>query len=356
MNRGSSNGVNGLSAYQIDPNTGALSAIIGSPFTTGANPFSVAVDRAGKFAYVVNSGSSDGVNGLSAYQIDPNTGALSAIIASESTTGNNPRSVAVSPNGKFAYVANFASTTGVNGLSAYTINQTTGALSAIIVSESTTGSQPQSVAVDPNGKFAYVANYGSTIGVNGLSAYTINPNTGALSAIIGSESTTGSRPISVAVSPNGQFAYVANFASTTGVNGLFAYTINQTTGALSAIIVSESTTGSQPRSVTVDPNGKFVYVVNSGSTTGVNGLSAYTINTNTGALTALSGSASTTGDGPISVRVDPTGKFAYVANFDSDGLSAYTINPNTGALSALSGPPFTAGDGPNSIITVRILQ
>lgn len=37
------------------------------------------------------------------------------------------------------------------------------------------------VAVDPTGKFAYVANQGGTV-----SAYTIDPSTGALTAITGS--------------------------------------------------------------------------------------------------------------------------------------------------------------------------
>ena len=138
------------------------------------------------------------------------------------------------------------------------------------------------------------------------------------------------------------FAYVANIASNT-VSG---YTINPTTGALTAI--DSFTAGTNPVSITVDPTGKFAYVANSGS----NNVSGYTINPTTGALTSISGF--TAGTTTISITVDPTGKFAYVANSGSNNVSGYTINSSTGALTSISGSPFTAGSGPYSIITVRI--
>jgi len=48
------------------------------------------------------------------------------------------------------------------------------------------------------------------------------------------------------------------------------------------------------------------------------------------------------------VAVDPTAKFAYVANFGDNTVSAYSINPTTGALTSL-GSPFTAGTNPISV-------
>src|SRR5690348_15242045 len=56
--------------------------------------------------------------------------------------------------------------------------------------------------------FAYVANKGS----NNVSAFTIDPRTGALTAV-GSPAAAGTSPLSVAVDPTGKFAYVANFMS-----------------------------------------------------------------------------------------------------------------------------------------------
>ena len=101
----------------------------------------------------------------------------------------------------------------------------------------------------------------------------------------------------------------------------------------------------------VDATGKFAYVANEMS----NNVSGYTINPTTGALTAISGSPFPLFPGirPFSVTADPTGKFVYVANFNSDNVSGFAIDPSTGALTAISGSPFAAGDGPRFVAVAR---
>jgi 6-phosphogluconolactonase len=89
-----------------------------------------------------------------------------------------------------------------------------------------------------------------------------------------------------------------------------AFTINTATGALREIAGSPFVAGDQPYSVTVDPSGKFVYVANRASYN----VSAFTINTATGALTEIAGSPFAAGMMPRSVVVDPSGKFAYVVS------------------------------------------
>ncbi|MCX5823506.1 MAG: beta-propeller fold lactonase family protein, partial [Deltaproteobacteria bacterium] len=111
-----------------------------------------------------------------------------------------------------------------------------------------------------------------------------------------------------------------------GSNDISVYTINVTTGALTAGTAVAA--GTNPASVAVDPSGKFVYAANGGS----NNISVYTINTTTGALTA--GTTVAAGTSPDSIAVDPSGKFAYAANWDSNNISVYTINAATGALTA----------------------
>ena len=56
------------------------------------------------------------------------------------------------------------------------------------------------------------------------------------------------------------------------------------------------------------------------------------------------------------MAVDPSGKFAYVANecissnsCSNGTVSAYTIDGTTGALTAVTGSPFAAGAGPISV-------
>jgi 6-phosphogluconolactonase len=104
-----------------------------------------------------------------------------------------------------------------------------------------------------------------------------------------------------------------------------AYTIDSSTGALTAVSGSPFPAGTYPFSVGVAPLGKFVYVANDFS----NNISAYTINMSTGALTAVSGSpfpGAGTNTTPVSVAVDPSGKFAYVVNEGSGNVSAYAID------------------------------
>ncbi len=110
--------------------------------------------------------------------------------------------------------------------------------------------------------------------------------------------------------------------------------------------------GAGSDSATVDPTGKFAYVANVTS----NNVSAFTINASTGALTAVSGSPfSTGGTGSVSVTLDLSGRFAFVANNGSNNVSAFTIDASTGALAAV-GLPVPAGATPISVITTGKIQ
>ena len=102
------------------------------------------------------------------------------------------------------------------------------------------------------------------------------------------------------------FAYVANFNS----DNVSAYEIGPT-GALTEIVDSPFLAGDDPISVTVDPTGKYAYVANFGSAN----VSAYTINPTTGVLTFIANYSA--GNSPRTVTVYPTGKFAYVATSGS---------------------------------------
>jgi len=154
-----------------------------------------------------------------------------------------------------------------------------------------------SVTCYKNPAFAYVANSGD----NTVSAYTINPTTGALTSV-GAPVATGISPRFVAVPPNGKFAYVTNQLDST----VSAYTINPINGGLSSVGAPVST-GSHPTGITVDPSSKFLYVANSNDNT----VSAYVINSTTGALTPV-GAAVATGNTPWVIASDFSGKFLFV--------------------------------------------
>jgi 6-phosphogluconolactonase (cycloisomerase 2 family) len=63
----------------------------------------------------------------------------------------------------------------------------------------------------------------------------------------------------------------------------------------------------------------------------------------------VSGSPFAAKSGPSPVATDPSGKFLNVANKTSGDISAYNINSGTGALTPVTGSPFTAGTGPAAL-------
>ena len=266
------------------------------------------------------------------------------------TTGAvGPQSIAVDPAGKFAYVASEGCAGGAGGyVSMYTINSTTGALASAGLPVPSNDEFTDSVTIDPSGKFVYVASSGDVwdIDFGSILTYTINPTTGALTSTTGGINGTGVNGTpeffnSVALDPSGKFAYAAD-GGAPGVGGdssVSMYTVNSTTGALTSIGMIAAGTGSI--SMVVDPTGQFAYVANPGS----NDVSTYTINSTTGALTSVGTMAA--GTEPISMVVDPTGKFAYVTNYSSNDISMYTINSTTGALTSIG--MIAAGTAPDSV-------
>ena len=90
---------------------------------------------------VFNSGTGGGTSSASTFTVTP--GAV------------DPQSIAVDPAGKFAYVA--SSGCAAQGyVSMYTINSTTGALTPVAPPVPTHDENTSSVSVDPSGKFVYV--------------------------------------------------------------------------------------------------------------------------------------------------------------------------------------------------------
>jgi lactonase family protein with 7-bladed beta-propeller len=218
-----------------------------------------------------------------------------------------------------------------------------GALTPVPGSPFPAGDTPDSVAVDPTGRFAYVVNVAISGQLGAVSAFSIGPN-GALTPVPGSPFPAGFGTISVTVDPTGKFVYVPNEFG----NDLSAYSIGSN-GALTPVPGSPfATTGEDPVSVAVDPTGQFAYVADFGIGSGTNGVSAFSIGSN-GALTPVPGSPFATGNGPSAVAVDPTGQFVYVANSqDVSSLSGYSIGPS-GALTPIAGSPFATGAQPISV-------
>ena len=355
-------GTAAVTVFNPAPGGGTSNSLTFTIAIGGVHPQSVVVDPSGKFAYVANFGCFDFVGNVSMYTINSTTGALTSI-GPPVAADFRAKSVTVDPSGKFAYVANEGDgDTSLGSVSMYTINAASGALTSMGKIEAVCGDPsfpflcdgPDSVAVHPSGKFAYVSNEGGfsdptppggacpppSPGTPGcVSMFTIEATTGALTSI--GATAAGGRPVSVTVDPSGKFAYVADGSTNSGGPGVNVsmYSINTNTGALTS--VGTIAAGLSPSSIAIDPSGKFAYVANSGS----NNVSMYTINTTTGALTSIG--LIPAGTGPVSVAVDPTSKFAYVTNSGSNDVSIYSIDATTGALTSIG--TIAAGLSPSSI-------
>jgi 6-phosphogluconolactonase (cycloisomerase 2 family) len=350
-----------VSVFSVSATTGALSAVGAAVNTGGANPAVLALDPSGKFLFVTNFGSSN----VSVFRIDPSTGALASVAGSPFATGANPHFVEVDPAGTFVYVGNFSG----HSVTSYALDGATGILTPLAhTPEVTTRYFPVTFAINRAAapltltpKSAYVANSGG----DDITAYSIDATSGVLSKINcvagGGVVCSGTDPanfatgtalpsirLSVTVDGLSRFVYVTNIESrdvtaySIGANGELTK-VNCVAGGGVVCGATDPTgfaTGASPLSVTVDASGRFAYVANVAS----NDITAYRIGV-TGALTKINcvvgggvvcGTTDPTnfaaGDGPQAVALDATGRFAFVPNSASNDVSAYFIDVTTGGL------------------------
>jgi DNA-binding beta-propeller fold protein YncE len=197
-----------------------------------------------------------------------------------------------------------------------------------------TGTAPIGVAMSPNGQFLYT----SAFTPNKVSVFSVAAN-GSLAPVScsGTNCNTGTGPYGIALTPNGQYLYTAN---NTG-NTVSAFSIGSG-GALAPISCpgANCNTGTKPYGVAVTPNGQYLYTANNNSKS----VSAFSIGSN-GSLTPItcSGSNCTTGTNPEGIAVSPNGQYLYTANrgATTGAISVFSIGSN-GSLT-----PVTCGSGCN---------
>jgi len=165
------NGDGGISTFKMSATNGTLTPVPSNP-TTGPSPSGIAVaDVDGRlYAYVTDDGTSPPFSqgSVYCYSVNPMTGALTLI--SQIATGDDPYAIAIDPSGRFAYVTNAADYT----ISEYKINQATGSLTAVGTAGTPFTYGLYGIAVDISGQVAYVAE-GTCILV-----YNIDQTTGVL--------------------------------------------------------------------------------------------------------------------------------------------------------------------------------
>ncbi len=193
--------------------------------------------------------------------------------------------------------------------------------------------------------------------VNSVSGFAVDA--GTLGPIAGSPFATG--PAGTVGTHGGLYSsnriiVVGDFlyASNTGSNSISAFTIDSSTGALTLVGSPFATQGSNSStlsgiSLAATADGKYLYA---GTTDG--NITIYSIDSTTGALTPMtSGSPVSAGGATTSMKVTPNGKFLAVALYNSNKVAMFAIQSG-GGLTPVSGSPFTANQGSGYITGIDI--
>lgn len=304
-----------ISAFSVDATTGALTALAGNPAITGLDcPEFMAVDPTQKFLYVPDEAS----DLIHSYSI----GASGTLTEVGTAVAQCAFQVAVDPSGKFLIAPDFCGTS----IDVYSIGSD-GSLTAVSGSPfpETSGNEPEGVAIDPTGKFAYVVDFFDGNGT--VSAFSLSA-AGALTEISGSPFQTGTAPFIIAMTPDGKFIYT-NEESQNQIDG---FSVNSTTGALTALSAPETSVGSC--SISADATGTVLF-----STDCAGGVYSSVIGSD-GTLTAATGSPVTSGSEPWPITGDPSGKFVYAGD-DTTTTQIFSYSyTSAGVLTPITGNPF----------------
>jgi 6-phosphogluconolactonase (cycloisomerase 2 family) len=185
-------------------------------------------------SYPNGLGQSPALTQLAAFSIDPATGALSAIPGSPVLTNILIRSMSIDPTGKFLY----ASYERDNDVAAFLIGATSGTLTAVSGSPFTVSGYPTTLAVDASGKFLIVGIQPGAVG-NCLDVLSIDSGTGALALVPGSPFGPAALFCGVAADPSEPLVYAGTGGTQPGPGippaTVVALSVDQTTGALTPV-------------------------------------------------------------------------------------------------------------------------
>jgi|HubBroStandDraft_1064217.scaffolds.fasta_scaffold58053_1 6-phosphogluconolactonase len=341
---------NQLLSYGISAGTGAP-VPFGTPLATGANSLNLVTAPGGNFLYLGTPFDVVGTElpgSISVYAVDPATGSLTAV-STVITTGLNPGRMVMSPGGfLFVYGSQGQPTppaTSPDTLATYAVDAATGALTPTGTSLTLAYQGGTSLAVTPDGRFLYVlsGNFGSnTPAPVTLTAYAIDPVTGALTAGPTLVSTTDLLAETMAMDPLGRFLYLTSSQTTPLTVGatILPYAINSATGALTAIGTGTPIV-SNADAIAADPTGHYLYVINNYNVTAANeSVMALAVDQSSGVVSPL-GAALLTAGAPATILCDPSGQFVYIGTDASEftptsSLLAFTISTEAATAGQLT--------------------
>ena len=251
-------GTGALGAALVNTTVGTTAANPLPYFPIGLNPVSVFVNpqlnaAGGGFVYVIDqdqnaAGAAQGMllvfNYTAAGALSPVAGTVASAASAAVTgfrAGTTPAAIAVDPTGRYIYVTDEAT----NVLIGY-LETSTGVPNALTQGPFTTGQFPTGVTVDPRGQFVYVANFGSST----VSTFTIDQSNGSLSGGGGAGVATG--PTCVTIEPGlGKYLYTSNNLD----NSVSGEQLDPHSGSLSQVQGTQFAAAALPTCATTIANG-----------------------------------------------------------------------------------------------------
>lgn len=320
--------------FAIDSNTGALTAVPGTPFQLSNNAGQFAIDQAGRFLYMSNTNGAS----IDVYSIDRATGKLTALSALSLNTCINPTPLEFAPSNTFAYSTCSMDTqhdTKSASVESFSVSNS-GQLSQI--GSAPTGDASHQLSLDPSGGSAYVTGFS-----NYIYSYQIgNDGIAHAGRIVGAQAQSNSIAIvggTAGVTYTPTYAYIAS----AGDNKLTTYSV-QSDGSL--IAGTSVTTQTSPVVLTSQPWSNDLLL---GSAAAKPNVAPFTLNSTTGIATpgSLFGDATTLGG----VATDISDQWAFVS--DSSNGVVYTYLNEGGSVWGLLGYPagtsFPAGSQPGPL-------
>jgi 6-phosphogluconolactonase (cycloisomerase 2 family) len=355
-----------VEGYIVNPQSGELTSNGQGPVWAHWGPNAIASDSGGYRLYVANQGSFD----VSAYFINRSNGHLTPVPGANFSTGGLNTDIAVHPSNKFIYVTtdSNAGSGGNSGIAAFSV-ASDGSLVPVPGSPFLTAGGNGALAIDPKGEYLYTSGFVSQTNTDGvINAYTINRTTGALTALPGSPYPivpvtcpacwSSDQFNDLAIDHNGSFLIGPGY-----MNGvIYVYRIDRNTGALSDVPGSpfndeepqpcEYCTGAEPFSLTVQGNNASVFVLNRGQ---ANNIVAYKFDSVTGALTMDSKTwpPSPTWGNTGEIRADSSGSFVYtLGQLGQPGtpflMTGYMVDQSNGSLNQVPNAPYPTYENNNT--------
>jgi 6-phosphogluconolactonase len=324
----------GIYAWRFQPATGKLTPL--GLVAETVSPSFLAVHPNHKFLYAVNEISNyEGkkAGSVSSFAMDTKTGQLK-LLNTVSSRGDGPCHLALDPSGKWLFVANY----GGGSVAEYPVHDdgSLGEASAFVQHAGSSvnrgrqsGPHGHSTVLSPDGKSVFVAD----LGLDEILSYKVGgltPNDPPFAKI-----TAGAGPRHLAFTPNGKFAYVMTEMTASVVAFKYAGGKFEELQTLPTAEMNPSVSGAE---IAVHPSGKFVYT----STRGANLIDVFAIDAAKGTLTPVERTPSG-GKTPRNFAIDPTGAFLFSAHQDSDNIAVFRIDSKTGKLTP-TGETLEAGN------------